>query len=150
MSKAKRQDQTAPDTSGSYRLDDQVGFILRRATQRHLTVFAERIQDLTPTQFATLAKLMELGPVPQIQLGRHTAMDAATVKGVIDRLSKRGYVTTRPDSEDLRRVIVAPSATGEALFQQYVAAAHDVTSVTLNPLTAAEQDIFLGLLRKLI
>src|SRR5271166_2964699 len=46
----------------SYVLDDQVGFLLRQAHQRHTTIFAtEMIEDLTPTQWAALAKLRELG-----------------------------------------------------------------------------------------
>ena len=33
----------------------QVGFILRKAHQRHVAIFASRIGDLTPPQFAALA-----------------------------------------------------------------------------------------------
>ena len=74
------------DRGSDYMLDEQVGFLLRRVSQRHLGIFAERIPDLTATQFAALAKLCEVGPVSQNELGRRTAMDAATIKGVIDRL----------------------------------------------------------------
>ena len=71
-----------------YRLDEQVGFVLRQAQQRHTTLFSElMIEDLTPTQWAALAKLAERGPQSQNQLGRLTAMDAATIKGVIERLT---------------------------------------------------------------
>ena len=42
-----------------YRLEDQVGFLLRRANQRHLAVFAEVIPEVTTTQFAALARLAE-------------------------------------------------------------------------------------------
>ena len=59
-----------------YRLDDQVGFILRQAMQRHAAVFASGIGcDLTPTQWAALAKLHEAGPPSQNRLGRQTTMD---------------------------------------------------------------------------
>ena len=69
-------------------LDDQVGFVLRQAQQRHTTIFAaEMIEGLTPTQWAALAKLREVGACSQNHLGRLTAMDAATIKGVIDRLT---------------------------------------------------------------
>src|SRR5206468_1789491 len=41
-----------------YRLDDQVGFVLRQAQQRHTALFASlMIEGLTPTQWAALAKL---------------------------------------------------------------------------------------------
>ena len=88
-----------------YVLDDQVGFVLRQAQQRHTTIFAtEMIEDLTPTQWAALAKLRELGACSQNHLGRRTAMDAATIKGVIDRLTARGFTATGPDPRDARRL----------------------------------------------
>ena len=73
-------------------LDDQVGFLLRQAQQRHTTIFAAgMIESLTPTQWAALAKLREVGDCSQYRLGRLTAMDAATIKGVVDRLTARGF-----------------------------------------------------------
>ena len=73
----------------AYQLDEQVGFLLRRANQRHLSVFAGLIPELTTTQFAAIARLADEGPMSQNQLGRATAMDAATIKGVVGRLEKR-------------------------------------------------------------
>ena len=83
-----------PDDEG-YRLQEQVGFILRKAHQRHVAIFASRIGDLTPPQFAALARLREAGDTSQNQLGALVAMDAATIKGVIDRLKARGLVGVR-------------------------------------------------------
>ena len=137
------------DEATDYRLDDQVGFILRRASQRHLAIFAEEIGDMTPTQFAALAKLVERGPVSQNELGRLTAMDAATIKGVIDRLRKRGYVETRPDPVDLRRLYAEANAEGQAAYRASVAAARQITNKTLAPLDAKERQTFLSLLKKL-
>src|SRR5215212_10562627 len=82
----------------SYILDEQIGFILRQVWQRHAMIFARDIGiNLTPTQWAALAKLQETGPCSQNLLGRLTAMDVATIKGVIDRLSARGLTETSPD-----------------------------------------------------
>ena len=135
--------------SASYQLMEQVGFILRRATQRHLTIFSGRIPDLTPTQFAALAKLCELRSVSQNELGRQTAMDAATIKGVIERLCKRGYVTTKPNPNDMRRIVVTPSESGLKVFEGYVGSARAITRETLEPLNRSEQSTFLKLLRKI-
>ena len=49
--------------------------------------------------WAVLAKLTETGPCAQNVLGRLTAMDVATIKGVIDRLTARGL--TLPPAADL-------------------------------------------------
>ncbi len=135
--------------TSAYDLANQVGFILRRATQRHLAIFSEHVPDLTPTQFAALAMLQRLGPVSQNELGRQTAMDGATIKGVIDRLRKRYLVATAPDPGDQRRVIVSLSATGLETFESYVDTGHAVTAETLAPLSRREQETFLELLRKL-
>ena len=46
----------------AYRLDDQIGFILRRVAHRHAAIFAAGIDDeVTATQWAALAKLAEPG-----------------------------------------------------------------------------------------
>src|SRR6202161_4817385 len=102
-----------------YVLDDQVGFILRQAQQRHTNIFASlMIEELTPTQWAVLAKLKECGPCSQNLLGRQTAMDAATIKGVIDRLTKRGITVTTADPADGRRLLVSLTAEGEAIYER--------------------------------
>ena len=145
--KAERCDDA---TGGAYRLDEQVGFLLRRATQRHVAIFAAHIgEDITPTQWATLAKLHELGPTSQNLLGRNTAMDGATIKGVVDRLTTRGLIETRADPEDGRRRVVSLTDAGRRLVERSLAEAEAATDETLAPLTPAEQVQRLGLLRKL-
>ncbi len=119
-------------------------------TQRHVGLFAERIPGgLTPMQFAALAKLHELGPIAQTQLGRLTAMDAATIKGVVDRLRRRGLVQIEGDPADARRVIAGLTARGRTLATKAVTAAAQVTEATLAPLAPDEQAALLGLLRRL-
>jgi hypothetical protein len=70
-------------SDGRYVLDDQAGFLMRVAMQHHTSIFTSRmIEGLTQTQFAALAKLYEVGPCSQ----NHLYLDAATIKGVVDRL----------------------------------------------------------------
>lgn len=133
-----------------YLLDDQIGYILRRVTQRHLAIFSEAIPQVTTTQFAVLARLRQLGPLSQNLLGRETAMDAATIKGVVDRLTRQGYVATAPDPEDRRRLTVTLSAEGEALYAQVVGKALEVSAGTLDPLSAAERETLTALLLRLV
>ena len=103
----------------SYILDEQIGFILRQVWQRHATIFAREIGiNLTPTQWAAVAKLTETGPCSQNLLGRLTAMDVATIKGVIDRLTARGLTETSPDPEDGRRLLVSLTRAGQQLAEK--------------------------------
>ncbi len=133
-----------------YALDNQVGFLLRQAQQRHTAIFAtEMIADLTPTQWAALAKLRELGACSQNHLGRQTAMDAATIKGVIDRLTGHGFTTTGPDPRDGRRLLVALTPVGVDLYERAAPIAALITQKTLEPLDETERSSLVALLRRL-
>jgi DNA-binding MarR family transcriptional regulator len=136
-------------TTPAYRLDDQIGYVLRRVTQRHLAIFAAAIPEVTTTQFAVLARLAETGPLSQNHLGRETAMDGATIKGVVDRLARLGYVATTADPTDRRRLTVALTPGGEALFRDRCATALQVTADTVAPLTEAEAATLKALLARL-
>lgn len=139
-----------PAAQPAYVLDAQVGFILRQVVQRHTIIFGTSIgEDLTSTQWAALSKLYEKGPCSQNLLGRLTAMDAATIKGVVDRMVKRGFVETRPDPEDGRRLVAALTPEGQALVERTFPAALAVTEDTLAPLNADERAQFLALLSRL-
>jgi MarR family transcriptional regulator, lower aerobic nicotinate degradation pathway regulator len=135
---------------GAYVLDDQIGFLLRKAQQRHLALFAAlMVAGLTAQQFATLAKLAEIGPSSQNALGRATAMDNSTINGVVGRLRQRGLVQTEPAPDDNRMHLVRLTADGQRAVAQALPAAHEITAQTLAPLGAAEQATLLRLLRKL-
>lgn len=137
-------------TSGGYVLDEQVGFLMRIAMQRHTSIFtANMIDGLTQTQFAALAKLYEVGPSSQNQLGRLIYLDAATIKGVVDRLSVRGFVTALSDPKDRRRRAVTLTEQGRAATEAAMKAAAKITAQTLGPLTVAEQRTIAALLKKL-
>ena len=134
-----------------YILERQAGRLLRRAHQRHSSIFQENIGDgqLTPLQFAALVKLRDLGEVSQNHLGRLTAMDAATMQGVIKRLAARGLIERRPDPNDRRRLILSLNAEGRKLIEFLIKNGGAITDQTLQPLSPAERKIFLDLLVKL-
>lgn len=132
-----------------YLLDDQIGFVLRRVTQRHLAIFSDAIPDVTTTQFAALAKLAELGPLSQNLLGRLTAMDAATIKGVVDRLRKQDLIETMADPSDKRRLTVSLTVEGRKLFERCVDAAHQISTRTVAPLSDEERATLQALLLRL-
>lgn len=133
-----------------YVLDEQVGFLMRVAMQRHTSIFTSRmVEGLTQTQFAALAKLYEVGPCSQNHLGRLIYLDAATIKGVVDRLGVRGFVTALADPKDRRRRAVALTERGRAVTQEATVVAAEITAATLAPLTAQERRVVCELLKKL-
>jgi DNA-binding MarR family transcriptional regulator len=140
-----------PTGAGDYNLDEQVGFLMRRAQQRHLAIF-QRImgeEGPTPTQFAALVKLSTGEEISQNLLGRMTAMDPATIKGVIARLAERGLVERLPDRQDQRRLLVRLSAAGREAVPMLIEKARAITAATLSPLSREEAERLLALLARL-
>ncbi|MDW4498526.1 MarR family winged helix-turn-helix transcriptional regulator [Sulfitobacter sp. D35] len=151
--RAGREDDTGVPVRGpgSYDLDAQIGYLLRRAYQRNSLIFAEQVPGpLTPTQFSVMHRLAREGAMSQNRLGRSVAMDGATTKGVVDRLIARGLVKTERDAQDRRRHLVSLTADGSALIASAEAAAARVSAETLAPLRERERETLLRLLKKIL
>lgn len=149
MSDDKGPLQLVDPADDDYRLQEQIGFVLRKAHQRHVAIFASQIADLTPPQFAALAKLHDVGETSQNQLGALVAMDAATIKGVIDRLKMRGFVDITPDEGDRRRLLVRLTEDGRDAIERLIPLAQQITAETLAPLSAREAATLLKLLARI-
>jgi DNA-binding MarR family transcriptional regulator len=133
-----------------YVLEEQIGFILRQVWQRHATIFTREIgTNLTSAQWAALSKLTETGPCSQNQLGRLTAMDVATIKGVIDRLTARGLTETSADPNDGRRLLVNLTRAGQQMVEKVAPNALAITRETMAPLDARERETLVALLSRL-
>jgi DNA-binding MarR family transcriptional regulator len=132
-----------------YVLEKQIGFVLRKANQRHIAIFARHIGDMTPPQFAALAKLDQVGETSQNQLGALVAMDAATTKGVIDRLAARGLVALQRHDDDRRRVMISLTPAGRDAIARFKLLATDVTAETIAPLSEDEAETLMRLLSKI-
>jgi DNA-binding MarR family transcriptional regulator len=144
--------KTAPASMpDGYVLEDQVGHLIRRAHQRHTALFIAMIGDaqVTPTQYAALVKLYEMGELSQNHLGRLTAMDPATIQGVIRRLTGRKLISHRPDKNDKRRRCLSLTSSGREPVEQLLANGPKVSKATLDPLSPTEQQQFLALLKRI-
>lgn len=137
-------------TSG-YRLERQIGFLLRRAHQYASEVFQSKIgaRNLTPQQFSVLVTLLERREIAQTKLGDLVAMDPATVLGVVQRLAQRGLVAVRTDPADGRRRLVQLTHDGHELARDLVAIGPEISRETLAGLTDKEQRELLRLLDRL-
>ena len=134
---------------GYYQLEAQIGYKLRLANQRHLEIFSRLMTDFTPTQFSVLVRLHDVGAVSQNQLGRLVAMDAATTKGVVDRLADKGLVKSQPDGTDMRRLMISLTDQGVTALAALVPIAHRITAETTAKLTKREAARLCALLDKL-
>jgi MarR family transcriptional regulator, lower aerobic nicotinate degradation pathway regulator len=140
-----------PQGSDPYVLEAQIGHLLRRAHQRHVAIFLASMGEdgPTPTQFAALVKLGDAGELSQNRLGRLTAMDPATIKGVVTRLVARGFVERAEDPTDQRRVTLRLSEAGKVLVAGLLDKARAATRDTLAPLSPSQQRRLVALLSKI-
>ena len=134
-----------------FAVEDHVGFLLRRAHQRHVSLFSARIPngELTPTQFTALLKAVEKGRVTQNHLGRLAAMDPATVQGVVRRLTARGLMRRGRDPMDRRMAVLEATEAGVALIARLVPCARGSHEAALAPLSPDERVRLMAMLRKL-
>lgn len=142
---------TAVDLPTGFVVEDHVGFLLRRAHQRHVALFTAKLAhaDLTPTQFTALFKTVELGRITQNHLGRLAAMDPATIQGVVQRLIARGLMCRSRDPMDRRTAVLEPTTEGRALIAEAICCAQQSHEAALQPLSPQERDQLVALLRKM-
>ena len=133
-----------------YDFREQVGFLLRTAFQRHTSIFmAHMVPSLTQAQLAAIAALYYDEPLPHNELGQRIGFDATTVKGIVDRLKKRGLVKTWTTLEDRRSRTVILTARGRQIFEDAVPHARKITRETLKPLSSDEQMLLIGFLKRI-
>jgi DNA-binding MarR family transcriptional regulator len=152
VAKKQVEPKAAPNAPRPYRIEEQVGYLLRRAHQRASSIFQATIGDpnITPTQYSSMVKLHEYAELSQNLLGRLVGMDKATMQGVVRRLRDRGLVDSRPDPGDARRTLLSLTLDGQKLVARLLMNGPAVSRETLKPLTGPEQRQFLELLSRII
>jgi len=152
IAKKQSEPKAAASTPRPYKIEDQIGYLLRRAHQRASAIFQTGIGDpnITPTQYSSMVKLNEYNELSQNLLGRLVGMDKATMQGVVRRLKDRGLVDSRPDPGDARRTLLSLTLDGQKSVNRLTLNGPAVSRETLKPLTPAEQRLLLELLSKII
>ena len=142
----------AQGSHSAYIFSDQVGFLLRRAYQRHLAIFQAHASEaqLTSVQFSTLCALRDAGPQSQGELGKATGVDQATIRGIIDRLKARRLVALSRDAGDGRKVIVSITPAALEILKGMIPRAHEITELTFGPLNPGERAALVFTLRRML
>lgn len=143
-------DHRTPAEQG-YDFSEQVGHLLRKAYQRHTAIFQRHSCDkqLTAIQFVTLCTVMERGPSSLTEIVNATAIDPATIRGVIKRLKAREWITLTTDPSDQRKVMVVITEAGETLVETMVPIAKQISDQTMSNLNPAERIALMHLLEKM-
>lgn len=135
-----------------YTLDDAIGHLLRRAYQctssRLIALIGE--YDITPVQFATLARLTEHGATSQNRLGRLVDVEPGNFHGVVNRLVKRGLIEKMDDPVDKRMILLSLTDEGTKLAEKLIPVSQQHNENMLAPLTKNQRTQLYQLLHRII
>ncbi|TPK71699.1 winged helix-turn-helix transcriptional regulator [Mesorhizobium sp. B2-4-15] len=132
------------------RLDQQLCFALYSASGLMTKVYRPLLEPLglTYPQYLVMLALWERAPSTIGELGEALGLDSATLTPLLKRMEAGGLVTRRRDAADERRVLVEPTAKGQALRARI----KDVSSALACsvPLGPAEVDALHATLTRLV
>lgn len=106
--------------AGVAKLDQQLCFALYSASGLMTRLYRPLLDPLglTYPQYLAMLALWERSPSTVGELGEALGLDSATLTPLLKRLEAGGLVTRRRDPADERRVLVEPTAKGQALREQ--------------------------------
>ncbi|MBZ9849138.1 MarR family transcriptional regulator [Mesorhizobium sp. CA14] len=148
-----RTNQTPAQDAGALevpRLDQQLCFALYSASGLMTKLYRPLLDPLglTYPQYLAMLALWQHSPSTIGELGAALGLDSATLTPLIKRMEAGGLVTRRRDSADERRVLVEPTAQGEALRAKMKDVQHGLSCGM--PLERAELKALHGTLTRLV
>lgn len=132
-------------------LYEHPGHLLRRAQQISVSIFYDEMgEELTPVQYAILSRLAGHPGIDQVSLAGLAAIDTSTGATVCARLEEKGLLERKviPHNRRQRALTITPE--GARLLETLEPGAQRLRDRLLAPLSAQEQDLFMGLLAKLV
>jgi DNA-binding MarR family transcriptional regulator len=104
---------------------------------------------LTLAQFDLLAMLLGLEGLNQQELADKLAVTKGNMVGLVNRLSRRGFVRRVPSRKGRRANVIRLTAAGRKLVTAVLPDHLRLVSAMLSPLTSSEQEKLRTLLRRL-
>ncbi|HMN76458.1 MAG TPA: MarR family winged helix-turn-helix transcriptional regulator [Burkholderiaceae bacterium] len=137
--------------SAKYDFTQQIGYLLRRAYQRHTAIFQQTVPEsrLTAGQFVVLLSVREHGPCEIPAILQHTGIDEASLRGIVERLKWRKLLNAEHEPGDARRMVVSLTPEGEEMIEQTVPHAQRITELTFGDLNPQERATLVSLLERI-
>ena len=130
-------------------LYDQPGHLIRRAQQIAVSMFLDAVgRDVTPVQYAVLRMLHERPGIVQVTLAREVALDTSTTADIAARLEGKGWVERRLLPRRQRSLSLTDE--GRAVLARLMPGIRQLNASILEPLSPAEREQFMHLLRKFV
>lgn len=150
MSARLRSDRAPVPSGGDLAIHHMPGHLVRRLQQVAVALFARRVAELTPVQYAALAALGARGPCDQAAVAALIGYDRATLGGVIARLEGRGYVRRTAGTLDRRTKRVSLTPAGRSALRRATPLVETVQLDFLAPLAPAQRRTFAALCARVL
>lgn len=143
---------TSRDATDIPPVRDRLGYLLKHARARMATLTEEALRpfDITGRELAVLTVLAESAPPSQLEAAQRLSIDRTSMVALIDLLEAKGLVERRPDPEDRRRNVVAPTAAGRKTLDDASRASDEAERAFLGPLAGADGDRLRELLQAVL
>ncbi len=133
---------------------------IARELSEHLHVIREKLHGIDKHNAATaqvinfqeahlLLSIGTKGPLTMGEIARTLQLTLSSVTAVVDKLEIKRFVRRTRSAEDRRLVRVALTRSGRKFYTLVQAAHLTLTTSMLKILEPAEQEVFLGLFRKI-
>ena len=139
-----------PSTIHLHDLSRRPGFLLRRAHQVAVAIFAEEVGRiaLTPPQHNVLSAVHAHPGSHQTEVSRIVGYDRATVGAVLAGLEARELIRRAGSADDRRLKTLKLTRRGEQLLVASNAAMERINERIVAPLAPRERKVFIALLAK--
>jgi DNA-binding MarR family transcriptional regulator len=142
--------QCSADTAGDH--EDSLSEAFRSVARRLRQASVESLArwDLTPSQFRALRVLMRQDAMRPSELSEHLRIAPRSTTEVLDGLEAKGLIERRPDPQDRRATLVAPTARGTDVSANISSASGSDAERVFDRLSPADRDHLARILRKLL
>ena len=138
---------------GSYRLDDSVGYLMRRVVASIVRQAETHLEPhgVTHAQWQPLFRLSTEGkPMAILELARELQIDAAAMTRLLDRIEKKGLCKRVRSTEDRRVVMVELTAKGRAVAAVLPTVLSDALNMHLAGFSKAEWQTLIDYLQRML
>jgi MarR family transcriptional regulator, lower aerobic nicotinate degradation pathway regulator len=131
--------------------EDCIAYLLAKAYQRAHACAKRRFAEygLTPVQQLVLAGLWHEEGTSAGDLGKRLGLDPATLSGILDRMSERGWVVKQTDLEDKRALRIMLTDAARDLKPRLLEARDKANEEILKNLSFEERVLLKRLLKDL-
>ncbi|MBI4921345.1 MAG: MarR family transcriptional regulator [Devosia nanyangense] len=133
-----------------YRREQSAGYLVNWAGRLFASAIERRLTGGNAGPMPVFFALIDGGTLPQKELARLAAVEQPTMANTLNRMERDELVVRRSDPEDGRSVLFTLTKLGRQRAAQAMAAAIEVNAMALSPLTPAEREAFLDMLRRVI